>query len=62
MTAVPLPLSVKDRPLGSGPDSARAGGGYPVARMVRCSEAPTRTLVMGIFRMAGALVTLRVNA
>jgi hypothetical protein len=31
MMAVPLPLSVKARQRGSGPDSAKAGGGYPVA-------------------------------
>jgi len=34
MMAVPFPLSVKVRPLGSDPDSARAGGGYPVALCV----------------------------
>ena len=62
MVAVPLPLSVKVRPRGSGPDSARAGGGYPVARMVRCREAPTGIRMVRIFLMAGALVTVRVNA
>src|ERR1019366_4630758 len=62
MTAVPFPLSVKLRPPGSGPDSARAGGGYPVARTVRLSGAPTLTLIVRIFLMAGALVTVRVNA
>ena len=62
MMAVPFPLSVKVRPLGSDPDSARAGGGYPVARMVRCSAAPTLVLVAWIFLMAGARVTVRVNA
>lgn len=62
MTAVPFPLSVKDVPLGSGPDSARAGSGYPMARIVRCSAAPTWTLVVRIFLMAGALVTVRVSA
>src|SRR5712664_3119125 len=62
MTAVPFPLLVKDRPLGSGPDSARAGAGYPAARTVRCSAAPALTLIAGIFLMAGALVTVRVNA
>src|ERR1017187_9533659 len=79
MTAVPFPLSVKVRPLGSGPDSASAGAGYPgplgsgpdsasagagypVARTVRCSPAPTLTLMARIFLMAGARVTVRVNA
>src|ERR1017187_1948688 len=62
MTAVPFPLSVKLRPPGSGPDSARAGGGYPVARTVRLSGTPTLTLMARIFLMAGALVTVRVNA
>ena len=62
MTAVPFPLSVKLRPPGSGPDSARAGGGYPVARTVRLSGTPTLTLIVRIFLMAGALVTVRVNA
>ena len=59
--AVPFPLSVKVRPLGSDPDSARAGGGYPVARMVRCRAAPTLALMVRIFLMAGARVTVRVN-
>ena len=62
MTAVPFPLSVKDRPPGSGPDSARAGAGYPVVRTVSLSAAPTLTLMARIFLMAGALVTVRVNA
>lgn len=62
MMAVPLPLSVKVRPLGSGADSVRAGGGYPVARMARCSAAPTLALMVRIFLMAGARVTVRVNA
>ncbi len=62
MTAVPFPLSVKVRPLGSGPDSASAGAGYPVARTVRRSAAPTLALIAGIFLMAGARVTVRVNA
>ena len=62
MTAVPLPLSVKVRPLGRCPDSAKAGSGYPVARTTRCSEAPTLVLMVGILLMAGALVTVRVNA
>src|ERR1035441_4459957 len=62
MTAVPSPLSVKDRPPGSRPDSARAGAGYPVARTVRLRAAPTSTLIVRIYLMAGALVTVRVNA
>ena len=62
MTAVPFPLSEKDRPSGSGPDSASAGAGYPVARMVRCSAAPALTLVVRIVGRAGALVTVKVNA
>ena len=62
MTAVPFPLSVKDRPPGSGPDSARAGAGYPVVRTVSLSAAPALTLMARIFLMAGALVTVRVNA
>lgn len=61
MTAVPFPSSVKDRPLGSGPDSARAGGGYPVAWMVHLSLAPSLALITGIFPMAGALVMVRVK-
>lgn len=62
MTAVPFALSVKYSPAGSGPDSARTGSGYPVARMVRCSALPTLALVVRIFLMAGAWVTVRVKA
>src|ERR1700733_4915065 len=62
MVAVPLPLSVKVRPPGSGPDSARAGAGYPVVRIVNRSGAPTLVVTVGIFWMAGARVTVRVNA
>src|ERR1019366_1462645 len=62
MVAVPSPLSVKLRPPGSGPDSARAGAGYPVARTVSRSATPTLVLMVGILLMAGALVTVRVNA
>jgi len=62
MTAVPFPLSVKLRPPGSDPDSARAGAGYPVARTVSRSGAPTLALIVRIFLIAGALVTVRVNA
>ena len=53
MTAVPFPLSVKDRPPGSGPDSDRAGAGYPVARTVSLSASPTLALIVRIFLMAG---------
>ena len=62
MTPVPFALSVKDSPAGSGPDWARTGSGYPVARMVRRSALPTLTLVVRIFLMAGAWVTVRVKA
>ena len=62
MTAVPFPLSVKVRPPGSGPDSASAGAGYPVARTVSLSAAPTLTLIARIFLIVGALVTVSVNA
>ena len=62
MMAVPFPLSVKVRPLGGGPDSVRAGAGYPVARTVRRSAAPTLVLIVGILWMAGARVTVKVNA
>ena len=33
-----------------------------MARMVRCSAAPTLALIVRIFGRAGALVTVRVNA
>jgi hypothetical protein len=62
MTAVPFPLSVKVSPRGSGPDSASAGAGYPVARIVWWSAVPALALTVGIFLMAGARVTVRVNA
>lgn len=62
MAAVPLPLSVKDRPPGSDPASATAGAGYPVARMVRSSGTPTPVLIAGMCLKAGTLVTVSVKA
>jgi hypothetical protein len=62
MVAVPFPLSVKLSPMGSGPDSVRAGAGYPVVVMGRFSATPTVAVVAGILLTAGALVTVRVNA
>lgn len=62
MVAVPFPLSVNVRPLGSDPDSATAGAGYPVARIISRSGTPTLSLLLRISLMAGALVTVRVNA
>jgi len=59
---VPFPLSVKVRPSGNGPGSAKAGTGYPAARMVTRSPPPTMVLTVRIFWMAGARVTVRVNA
>src|ERR1039458_305963 len=62
MAAVPLPWSVKDSLAGSGPDSMRAGAGYPVVVIVRCRGTPTLALAAGLFWMRGALVIVRVNA
>jgi hypothetical protein len=59
---VPLPLSVKVTPLGSAPDSLRAGAGKPVVVTAKVPAVPTVNVAVLALVMAGAWSTLRVKA
>ena len=51
---VPLPLSTKVTPLGSAPDSVRAGAGKPLVVTVNVPAAPTLNVALLALVMAGA--------
>lgn len=54
MVAVPLPLSVKERPAGSEPESEMEGVGEPVVVMVKEAETPTtKTAPLELVKAAG---------
>ena len=52
--AVPLPLSWKETPPGSEPDSVRVGTGVPVAVIVKLPAVPAVKVVLLALVIAGA--------
>ena len=57
--AVPLPLSTKVTPEGSGPVSLRAGVGNPVVVTVNVLSMPTANAVVAALVIAGACVSVK---
>ena len=52
--AVPFALSVKVTPLGSAPNSVKAGAGKPDVMTVKDAKVPTVNVVLAALTMAGA--------
>ena len=61
IVAVPLPLSVKVRPLGRLPDSVMAGAGSPVVETVKLNGAPTIEVAEPALVMVGATFSVSVS-
>ena len=59
--AVPSPLSVKETPLGNGPDSVKLGVGEPVAVTVKLLYCPVAKVTLLLLVMAGAWFTVSVK-